>query len=72
MQQSVHWANEPDTGPKMKEHKRALTSENVAQSVVAEHAIDKMHMINWKEAQVLDSHPHHTQRCTLEAWHIRS
>ena len=26
---------------------------------------------DWKEAQVVDSHPHYTKQCTLEAWHIR-
>ena len=34
--------------------------------------MEEMHVIDWKEAQVMDSHPHYTQRCTLEAWHIRS
>ena len=33
--------------------------------------MEEMYVIDWKEAQVMDSHPHHTQRCTLEAWHIR-
>ena len=41
-------------------------------AAVAEHAMEEMHVINWEEAQVVDSHPHYTQRCTLEAWHIRS
>ena len=27
-------------------------------SSVAEHAIDSMHVINWEEMQVMDSHPH--------------
>ena len=57
---------------RLKEHKRALTSGNPAHSAVAEHAMEEMHVINWGEAQVVDSHPHYTQRCTLEAWHIRS
>ena len=53
-------------------NKRALMSGNPAQSAVAEHAMDKMHVIDWEEAQVVDSHPHYTQWCTLEAWHISS
>ena len=57
---------------RLKEHKRALKSGNSAHSAVAERAMEEMHVINWEEAQVVDSHPHYTQRCTLEAWHIRS
>jgi len=33
--------------------------------------MEEMYMIDWEEAQVMDSHPHYTQRCTLEAWRIR-
>ena len=31
-----------------------------------------MHEINWKEPEVVDSHPYYRQRCVLEAWHIRT
>ena len=55
---------------RLKEHKRALTFGNTAQSGVAEHAVEQMHEINWKEAEVVDSHPYYHQRCVLEAWHI--
>ena len=47
-------------------------SGNDGQSAVAEHAMNEMHAIKWAEVQVVHSHPHYTQRCTLEAWHIRS
>ena len=57
---------------RLKEHKRALTSGNIAQSAIAEHAVDRMHEINWEEAEVVDYHPHYRQRCVLEAWHIRT
>ena len=33
----------------LKEHKRALTSGNVSQSAVAEHAMDESHTIKWEE-----------------------
>ena len=56
---------------RLKEHKRALTSGNTAQSRVAEHAVDQMHEINWKEPEVVDSHLYYSQRCVLETWHIR-
>ena len=52
---------------RLKEHKRALTSGNIAQSAVVEHAVDRMHEINWEEAEVVDSHPYYRQRCVLEA-----
>ena len=52
---------------RLKEHKRALTSGNTAQSGVAEHVVEQMHEINWKEAEVVDSHPYYR---VLEAWHI--
>ena len=56
----------------LKEHRRALASGNPAQSAVAEHAVDQMHVINWNEAQVVAYHPYHHQRCALEAWHIHT
>ena len=43
----------------MKEHTRTLTSENTAQSGVTEYAVDQMHEINWKEAEVVDFHPYY-------------
>ena len=36
----------------LKEHKRALTSGNTAQSGVAEHAVEQMHEINLKETEL--------------------
>ena len=33
--------------------------------------MEEMYVIDWKEVQVVDSHPHYTQQCTLVAWHIR-
>ena len=57
---------------RLKEHKRALTSGNVSQSAVAEHAMDESHTIKWEEAEVVNHHPHYRQRCALEAWHIRT
>ena len=33
--------------------------------------MEEMHVIDWEEAQVVDSHPHYTQRCTLVEWYIR-
>ena len=56
----------------VKEHKRALTSGNVSQSAVAEHAMDESHTIKWEEAEVVNHHPLYRQRCALEAWHIRT
>ena len=57
---------------RLKEHKRALTSGNLAQSAVAEHAAHESHVIDWKEAKVVGTHPRYHQRCALESWHIRS
>ena len=57
---------------RLKEHKRALTSGNLAQSAIAEHAAQESHVIDWKEAKVVDTHPRYHQRCALESWHIRS
>ena len=52
---------------RLKEHKRALTSGNLAQSAVAEHAAHESHVIVWKEAKVVYTHPRYHQRCTLES-----
>ena len=52
---------------KMKEHRRALTSGNLAQSALAEHAADRGHAIDWRSAEVVDSHQQFHQRCLLES-----
>ena len=57
---------------RLKEHRRALTSGNLAQSAIAEHATPESHVIDWEEAKVVDTHPRYHQRCALESWHIRS
>ena len=44
---------------RLKEHKRALTSENLAQSAIEERAMEEMHVTDWKEAHVVDSHSHY-------------
>ena len=56
---------------RLKEHKRALTSGNVSQLVVAKHAMDASHTIKWKEAEV-NHHPCYRKRYALESWHIRT
>ena len=55
----------------MKEHNRALTSGNAANSAV-EYGIGKMHWLNWEGTQVVDSRLHYNQWCTLEVRHITS
>ena len=52
---------------RLKEHKRALTSGNLAQSAVAEHAAHESHVIDWKEAKQVDTHARYHQRCALES-----
>ena len=56
----------------LKEHKWALTSGNLAQSAVAEHAAQQSHAIDWEGATVMDTEQQFHRRCTLESWHIRS
>ena len=69
---SVHCQMGRTMEHRLKEHKRALTSENTAQSGIAEHAVEELHEINWIEAEVVDSHLYYRQRCVLKAWHIRT
>ena len=57
---------------RLKEHKRTLTSGNLAQSAVAEHATQQSHAIDWECATVIDTEQPFHRRCTLESWHIRS
>jgi len=57
---------------RLKEHKWALTSGNLAQSAVAEHAAQQSHAIDWEGAMVIDTEQQFHRRCTLESWHIRS
>ena len=57
---------------RLKEHRRALVSGQSSLSAVVEHAMEEMHDIDWMGDTVVDGHPHFHQRCSLEAWHIRS
>ena len=57
---------------RLTEHKRALRSGEAVQSAVAEHAMEEDHTIKWEDAEVVDHNPRYRQRCTLEAWHIRT
>ena len=50
----------------LKEHKRALTSGNVSQSTIAEHAMAESHTIKWEEAEVV-GHLRYRQRCQKTA-----
>ena len=43
---------------RLKEHKRALTSGNLAQSAIAEHAAHESHVIDWKEPKVVERDVH--------------
>ena len=52
---------------RLKEHRRALTSGNLAQSAIAEHAAHELHVIDWEEAKVVDTHPRYHQRYALES-----
>ena len=45
----------------------ALTSGNLTQSAVAEHAAQESHTIDRNEARVVDVQPHYHQRCFLES-----
>ena len=49
------------------EHKRALTTANSMASVLAEHAMDTGHNIDWSDAQAIDASPLLQQQCTLES-----
>ena len=57
---------------RVKEHRRALTTGNYLTSAAAEHALTTNHAIDWDHATVIDHHPHASQRCLLESWHIVS
>ena len=57
---------------RLTEHKRALRSGEAAQSAVAEHAMEEDHIIKWEDSEVVDHNHRYRQRCTLEAWHIRT
>ena len=53
---------------RLKEHRRALISGNLAQSALAEHAADSSRAIDWGSAEVVDMHQQFHQRCLLESW----
>ena len=57
---------------RVKEHRRALTTENYLTSAAAEHALTTNHAIDWDHVTVIDHHPHTSKHCLLELWDIVS
>ena len=57
---------------RLKEHRRALVSREIRLFAVAQHAVDKMHDMDWIGATVVDGRSQFHQGCALEAWHISS
>ena len=55
---------------RLKEHKRAVRSADFYASVLAEHAWNQRHPIDWDEATVLTSESNFHRRLTLELWYI--
>ena len=55
-----------------KEHLRACRNGDTELSAVAEHAWSSGHAVAWDDMAVLDRSSRLHERCTLEAWHIRS
>ena len=55
-----------------KEHLRACRNGDTELSAVAEHAWSSGHAVAWDDMTVLDRSSRLYDRCTLEAWHIRS
>ena len=55
-----------------KEHLRACRNGDTELSAVAEHAWSSGHAVAWDDMTVLDRSSRLYERCTLEAWHIRS
>ena len=55
---------------RLKEHKRAVRSADFNASVLAEHAWNQHHLIDWDEATVLTSESNFHRRLTLESWYI--
>ena len=57
---------------RLKEHERALVSGHLGQSVVAEHAAQEAHDIDWEGATVMDVQQQCHHSCLPESWYIRS
>ena len=55
----------------LSEHRRALQSEDVAASALAEHTWSTGHRMGLSKAEVVDAQPFVTTRCLLESWHIQ-
>ena len=55
---------------RLKEHKRAVRTADFNVSVLAEHAWNQHHLIDWDEATVLTSVSNFHHRLTLESWYI--
>ena len=56
---------------RLQEHKRAVRTANFNASVLAEHAWNQYHPIDWDKATVLTSESNLHRRLTLESWYIR-
>ena len=55
---------------RLKEHKRAVRTADFKASLLAEHAWNQRHPIDWDEATGLTSESNFHRRLTLESWYI--
>ena len=55
---------------RLKEHKHAVKIADFNASVLAEHAWNQHHLIDWDEATILTSESNFNRRLTLESWYV--
>ena len=55
---------------RLQEHKRVVKMADFNASVLAEHAWDKHHQIDWDKAAIFTSESNLNRRLTLESWYI--
>ena len=56
---------------RIKQHEAAYRLMNVDKSVIAKHAHEEDHRVDWKGAQILAREPDYRKRKFLESWHIQ-
>ena len=65
--QEVHCLDWMQPKHRLAEHWHALIKEDVATSALAEHTLEKGHLVDLSKAEVIDYHPFTTNRCPLES-----
>ena len=55
---------------RLKEHRTAVKKGRIQKSALSEHVMNKVHLIDWQNAKIIQQESNYKKRLFLESWHI--